>query len=901
MAAAFGVFAAGCVPETEEPGDDSQNTDKPVTPEDSTDVSKPVDKATFAVAVENVGVTTADLVITSKGISAVSYVVQDTEVPNSVANVISRLGTKVDVTEEKTVINLSGFDANVKYYVYVVAFVGDAFHEDVYIGDFTTIDYNFTQLLTITEKYHDGFRARITVPASVKEDESRAIRYTVSTLPLYLQKREDPYFNDFNSLEENGQQHTREDLTIIYNDDNQYVDEEGNPVPENEFEAGVDIQLHNKFAPGEPIVLLAGEFSEEESQYGWGIGYYQPLFDSLRYFVNEPPQVSVLASPWEKASASDSYWTGAFQKELVVCNPPVAFDGDVSMEVIECGAIDATLRFTPSDNVVQYCVAILDETNYNLALNLIDKNPDYFQWFVTSYYAFWAGLSTSLFGPTDLHLSDVMYASANTEYRVFVTAMGDEEGTTQFFKTFDIKTTDYQLALPEIQIRPIDSNSSPYFVSFNIKAPNKDVKTAVYAANYVRDFEMMLNAGNTYNQIVEGGNRFTTEEVAQINSDEGYTITISSVPGEVTRLAVLAYNSEERSNVIEPKDVADCSTAQLPRKPVITTDYYNTLPGEWTATATIESYYDENGLAEYDNETGEYKKFTFVKTADITICKEIDYPSPMPSEVYDIYKDEPKEEVDALYREFCDLAAVFNQRQLQYQNRLLCIGFIDHDPGMKKASPWDLFVSEDYVGYDVSGIFYDFGPKWFLEMIGDENYEFDKVVIPYNTVRMAPFNNWDRGYMYNLLPYSRETNIAIGSVSSDGSLDGHIPVEISPDGNTITIKPVVSNGQNYYPTPMYYKYGEPSARSYVVSDIVLTRGTTKTKSGYAAGSASSAVSRTASARNLDGSVSVFSSPVRTSVMTPLKPVKAIEYKKVEHKMPTAEYVQERMRELAERY
>ena len=883
VAAVVGVFAAGCVSEVPNPNDDTQKP-TPEAPKDSTDA--PLDGATFSVAVENIAVTTADLVVTSKDISTIWYVVQNTPVQNTDPNVIKKMGTEVKVTAEKTVVNLSGFDANIKYHVYVVAAVDNALISDVYIGDFTTTDYNFTKLITITDKFHDGFRARITVPASVKEDPTRAIRYTVSTLPFYLQKREDPYFHDFNSLEENGQQHTREDLTVHYDDENQYVDDEGNPVPEIEFEAGVDIQLHDKFAPGEPIVFLAGEFMESESQYGWGWGYYKPAFDSLKFFVNEPPQVSVLASPWEKACASDAYWTGAFQKEIVVCNPPALLDGDITMEVMDCGAIDAVLRFTPSDNVVQYCVSILDETNYNLALNVIDKNPDYFQWLVTSYYAFWAGLSSSLYGPTDLYLSDLMYATANTEYRVFVTAMGDEEGQTQFFKTFDIKTTDYQHPLPEIKVRALNNNSNPYFVSFNIKAPNKDVKRAIYASNYVRDFEMMLNAGNTYNQIVEGGYSFTTEEIAKINSDEGYDITISSVPGEVTRLAVLAYNVEDRCNIIEPKDIADCATAQLPRKPTIKTDYYNTLPGKWTATTTVESYINEDGKAEYDSETGEYKKFVFTKKANVTICKEIEYPSPMPENVYDIYKDKTREEVDRLYDEFCDLADQFTQRQLSYQNRLLCIGFMDHDAGMRRATPWDLFISEDYVGYDVSGIFYDFGPKWYLEMVGDENYEFDKVVVPYNIARMAPFNNWDSGYMFTLLPYCKETNVAI-STTGDDSVDGHIPVEVSSDGNTITVKPMVVNGYNYYPTPMYYQYGEPSARTYVVSDIVLTRGWTENLDTPAP--AAAPMSR-----------AMNPAPSANKSRTPLKAAEKIEYRKVEYKMPTAEYVQNRMKELSDR-
>ena len=891
--------------ENNQNGEDNGGSDveTPVEPTDSLP-----SLAAFSVEMEEITAVTAKIKFTVGNKVAASYHVTTEPEGNPAPAVIAKKGTKVSFTDSTYTVSLTDLNAETTYYWYVVTeTTAGKFDTEVLNGTFNTLSFNYTELLTILEHYHDGFRAHVTVPDYVKADTSRAIRYVVSTLPLYLQKRQDPDFNDFDAMEQNGQMFLRADRTLIFNDDNQYVDEQGNPVPEEEYEATVDIQLHDKFAPGEPVVFMAGEFTTRESNYGWGWGYYQPVFDTLSYWHTNPPQLDVFASPWVQAQNSDPYWTGAFQKQIVRCNLPEPLDGDIHMEVIEKNAIDATLRLTPTDNVVQYCVSVIDDGTYQQLLPLINNNEDYLQWYFTSIYAFMSGTAVSLYGPTDLKLSDCVYVKGDqSKFRVYVVGMGNEEGTTQFFKRLDdVTTTEYSLPLPVIKIRPVNSGQDYYSVTFNIKAPNKDLKSAVFACHYSREFEKMLNAGNSYNAITEGGMSFSATEIAMINSDEGYTITFDSVPGEVTRLAVLGTNAENRTNKITRGDVADCATANRPRKPTVNTDYYQTLPGEWTANVRIESFYNTEGKYEYDDETGEYRKFIHDVKEKVTICREVTYPSPMPQEVYAYYPNDKKTTVDSLYNRFVECADKFNEYELKRQNRLLCIGFCNHGLGLRSASPWELFISKDYVGYDVEGIFYDFGPKWFLEMLPNADYSaLESVVVPYNSVRMAPFSNWDR-YEYYMFPYSPITNKAFTSTGESGTEDGQVPVEISEDSKTITVKSVQFGGYDYYLTPMYMRYGEPQSSFSVVDEIVLTKGWDGTQTANTAKSASVKNVRRVSASNIDGTESVYNKREKTALksMTPLKvnQKKEIEYKKANFKVPTAESFAAKMKEIAEKY
>jgi hypothetical protein len=108
------------------------------------------------------------------------------------------------------------------------------------------------------------------------------------------------------------------------------------------------------------------------------------------------------------------------------------------------------------------------------------------------------------------------------------------------------------------------------------------------------------------------------------------------------------------------------------------------------------------------------------------------------------------------------------------------------------------------------------------------------------------------------------------------AVNGHFPVEISEDGNTIIVKPLVYSGISYYPNAaLYYGGGQYSMSLKVISEITLTRNTS-----------SAAPAKVASKRNR-GTVEKERLESQQEIKTPARPASraaftpAKEYKMVE--------------------
>ncbi len=186
---------------------------------------------------------------------------------------------------------------------------------------------------------------------------------------------------------------------------------------------------------------------------------------------------------------------------------------------------------------------------------------------------------------------------------------------------------------------------------------------------------------------------------------------------------------------------------------------FEDLKGEWAVVVPIQ---------EYLWETGEYKDYEY--RFDVTIGND---------------------------GEFAELCRSYNW--------LMCKGWA----GIEYKSPDDLRNDPEYDGYyrDIpENIFYDFGPKWFFEI--DAN---GKVTVPTDSTYVPCLLNYTDG----------EPGARLASVSTYVGSDA-MPVEISGDKNTITIKPYT---QGYMPSYLMMidegSYMAPAAKT--TGDIVLTR------------------------------------------------------------------------------
>ena len=228
--------------------------------------------------------------------------------------------------------------------------------------------------------------------------------------------------------------------------------------------------------------------------------------------------------------------------------------------------------------------------------------------------------------------------------------------------------------------------------------------------------------------------------------------------------------------------------------------------------------------------TEEYDPYTATHTSNVTIGN-FEYPENLTEEHYQIFNRHgvSRENADLYYGEFKTAAKTFidNTRD---QNRILMNGF-DLAGGLHSyftySDPFSLFVSDTYNGYTSEMPLYDFGPKWYLEVAADGS-----VTAPFNINYFTPMSSWYAEnyaiYESHFIAYDPINGLPVGYMGdAEGNyVNGHFPVEISEDGNTITIKPLVHSGVSYYPNAaVYYGMGQYSVQVAVISEIVLTRNT----------------------------------------------------------------------------
>ena len=759
----------------------------------------PTKSGKFSVSVKEVGASYVDLEFRGPEAVEVAYILDTKEQLMENPAIIFQKGVELTVSGGDVVRVTDGVTENTKYYIYLVAALDKTTFSEIFTLSFETSAFEFDQLVTILDTKLDGYRARLTLPESTKE-AGNAIRWSQCDIMMYNYMGQ----SDYVSLLYNGgsvEHAAIKDTTIVYSEELNFVymdtdsDEDG--TPDLDFK-------YNPISPGEPIVFIAGEFAymEDSPEYetdvfkfpsGWEPGYYKPLIDESYYSSSSNSQSNVgVVEGAQITRPMDSYWTGAFQRKFFRIQEPALLDGGVDVQCVEASPIDLILEFRPDDNVDQYAVGIFDDAMYNKIVELLGGNKDYLQWAMTSYFAAYTfGTKVVTQGAVQMSLTDFYYQDAITEgtnYHVLVTAMGDASASSQSFKEYAFQTTTKEKDAPVIVVTPVQKETTPYKATFNIKcttaAEGNSVTQCYYAANYLRDWVLAINSGSTYYDLVAGNKAYTyfnEDEIELINSAEGYNISIPSLDGETTRIAVLGYNDEYSANdltsfknILECPAVADCTTPYADPKPWVNPEHYLDLDDVWTASATLTN---SDGTKTYQH------------SSKITLAADLyDYPETLSDKVYEIYEKEEfdKEEVDAMWVEFKNLAKTITEERLVNQNRLVGIGWLDKDTydELKARTPYDLFIATDYNSVDVSSLYNDFGPKWYLETAEDEDGNIS-YFIPIDSNLLPPASNWS--VPFTLAAYDKKTNYAI-TYGSDWTPS--FPVTVSADRNTITIHPL---------------------------------------------------------------------------------------------------------------
>lgn len=818
----------------------------------------PENNKTFSVTFKEAGPGYATVTATVPGPTEVAYAIQEEAMENTSANLVFMFGTKATFNADGDQQLLADIKENTVYHLYLVARLSASSYSEVYHFEFDSGAFEFSELCTVVAVTGDGYKMHISVPESVKSSTpgkagSRAIRFNQADLMFYNLQRQT--YDEYWMLLHNSQRYVTADETIVYSDEENRTQASEDLNEDGVVDENDETYRWSPISPGEPVVFIAGEFEwmqipseydnggeKQEENYtvdgwvypaGWPAGYYLPMMDGSRYDeyygLNSGTKGVNIIEDIDLTEDIDEFWTGAFQRKLFRTRVPDKLDGGVDMEIVALGPVDGTLAFTPSENVLFYCVAILDDGTYKEMLKLLDGHEEYLQWATASYFAMYNFGTRQFYEATDVVLSEHFYdVPADTKYHVLVTGMGDEAGLTQSFNHYEFstpaKTKDFG---PTIEVEALEDQSGPFTASFRVKCttPENPVMKCYYGANYVKDWIYAINGGGTYLSYGQQA-AFTADEVAQINSDEGLVVSFPSIDGETTRLVVVGYNDENTPNDVSSyEDITECPAVAELTTPYNEVDvcgaYYemaSELAGDWTMTATV---LDADG-----------NKQTATKNVSI-LSEYTDFPSELPESVYDIYYEHTKwtkEEIDGYWNDFKNNVKTFNTKRLEGQNRLALVGWIDGGVygAYETMMPYDLFISETVNTVDVKSMFSDFGPKLYIDVAEDESGK-PKLSITADMVFGSPVMYWSDPF-YMAARSEAEANNTVfyyadpvtGYYKSPLVFD----VECSEDYQILTIKALEANGSKWYPNVI----GQDSQTGRylldypIVSEVVLTKG-----------------------------------------------------------------------------
>ncbi len=811
----------------------------------------------------------AEFYVTAPSTVEMAYVV-GTEPQVLTAPVLFMTGRTMQISPEQIIRIEANLQPNTGYIMYAAVKIDDMNYSPVMEFEFETSGYEFSEMLTVVDRSFDGFKVHITVPEETKE-RGNVLRYTGANKAIYNVLKSN-YGNEGLMLLEgvvaNGNRYknfVKNDSTVARNSMTVVeLDENGNPIID---ENGDMIDVHDPITPGETYVFYAGECTlgtDEEmgAITGWYYGTPNTLTWQVPLFSWEEADPDFDWSLSDRTDYTGSGWTGAFQKIEFKVKEPILMEPTVNVRIPEdeISVIDARIYFEVDEGVDRYFYMVLDNsTYYSIVDQYLGKRgaPEEeidaaFQWFLTSYLAFqtWSvGAETeNTVINAALSFADGVLVGGET-YHVVCTAMADDEtfvaedgrmtgdGALQNYvhKVFSAK--EKTMGPPVVEIKAVDS-SDPYLAKFNIKAPNKDLAGAYYAANYSREFQLMVNMGYSYSDLAQMQNRpFSPEEIEAVNSDEGFDVFIPTLDGETIRFIVYGCNEEYTFNRIdldvEGAGWADYVAPMAPKVTPVESPYYNALAGDWKMTAKIRINEEIDG---------EVLSSIIKWNSDVTISSSIQgLPDKVDENVYDLYLDTEAEEgtpeydkavasnianVNSMFDEMLELSDRFAEYRVTGQNRLLCTGFIDYDSydisRLSYRNPYDLFTATDYSSVDVSQIMNDFGPKWYFEVKEDGS-----IIVPFSYNTLPPMSAWSGVPFY------------VGGVGAGGAFYEAteafpgFPVEVSKDYNMITIKPIVLKATDETkPSVPYYMNalgvsdaasGQLELLATVVSDIILTR------------------------------------------------------------------------------
>lgn len=510
-------------------------------------------------------------------------------------------------------------------------------------------------------------------------------------------------------------------------------------------------------------------------------------------------------------------FTGNYAKTILFTQAPNKGTGRVMAHIDRLTEKSAVITYTPSDDILQYVVALIDDADMEMFLKYVGGED---------------GLQISVLQGGDRYdgVQQLTYSlTPGHTYTAYIVGVYNEDATIQTLDKLEgIKTIVSDKPAVEFKVTPL-TLESPYQIGYNIKAPNGDCIAFKYLLNYTKDWYPELNGmeGETLEENIAGmmatyGNGINdTDVLSKINSAEGYDMIFSSMDDTESWLILESYNVDEKTKLFYEGDNYRTTSAPLKAEDPVNSELFSKLQGTWTATMT-----SANGKT---------------VTCPVTIAAGPEQVTTLPEDVkqglveYFVGQGKTQAQAEELvlkyFEEYKEGAAYYTQKY-KNMNCLVATGFAYDDWYAPLATSWDLFHSTEYSAYNTDELFRDYGPKMFLKIEKDENGADAVSVITtrmledgYNYYRYVdPLSDWYRTLI--LCAYNTET--PSNYYTSD------FPVEVSTDMNTVTIKPVEQEGKIYSPGFATESYGYPNWSFPTTAEgIVLTRSTDKASTAKA--------------------------------------------------------------------
>lgn len=467
---------------------------------------------------------------------------------------------------------------------------------------------------------------------------------------------------------------------------------------------------------------------------------------------------------------------GFFARQEVRSEAPQKGNGEVKVDVTTRTEHTLAFDFTPLGDVKEYLVSFLTEDEYTMVKQWVGEDG--------LQAAILTGIVPVMVQETEASSTSIPDLEKNTKYHLFITGICDEEGAVQTYTEMEVSTIESTKPLPVIEIKAINAPEgseagAPYNVWFNVKAVNHDCVAMKYLVNSVAEWTSTLNGDTDIDYLFKYyGQPLDDETLRKINSDAGADMSFSSWENTESMLKVAAYNEDEAYSISEGKN----RTPEEPDKARIESDLFNTLPSDYTATFKVEETQPDWTTAEVEKDT----KMTVTgnpfndSPANYTAFKNDQNYAALLEYFVDLEKKNgsatPEVTGEARLKEsFEDYKEMEAKYISKYrgQNRMVITGFDVLGERSAYMSPWALFCTlSGYNSYGVSDLFYDYGPKMFIEVIGSND-----AIVPTNTTFIPPVVNWADAAYY------------LAGKNKDASLwaFADFPLNVSDNGNTVEI------------------------------------------------------------------------------------------------------------------